>query len=441
MTFELNPGQKRAMELLTSGRRYVQLYGGSRSGKTALLTSCCTDRALIAENSRHLIARRTAGAVIRSIAKDTFPKMWRLRYPGTEVPQFNSQYGFFTLPNGSEIWLGGLNDERMLERILGNEYATIYLNEASEVPYSAFVTLQSRLAQVCTKINGKTLEQRFYQDLNPTTKQHWSCKLFVEKLDPESKAPLGNADQYACTQINPADNAANLSGGYLDDLSNMGSRARKRFYEGEYSADDDDALWKRGWIKRADPGPDGAWPVEMQRIVVAIDPAASNKPGSDETGIIAFGLGVDQRGYVLADESGKYSPEEWAHHAVALYRSLDADRIIAEVNNGGDMVESIIRAMDASVPFKKVHASRGKVTRAEPVAALYELGKISHCGEFSQLEDQMCAMTIDFDRTASGYSPDRVDALVWAATEAFPNLTARRKRRNAPLPTPEFSMV
>lgn len=441
MTFELNPGQKRAMGLLTSGCRYIQLYGGSRSGKTALLVGCVSDRALIAPGSRHLIARRTAGAVTRSIAKDTFPKMWRLRYPDAIAPEFNGQYGYFSLPNGSEIWLGGLNDDRMIERILGNEYATIYLNEASEVPYSAFVTLQSRLAQVVEKVNGKALEQRFYQDLNPTTKQHWSHKLFIDGVDPETGLSLSDPDQYASGQINPIDNEANLSDGYLSDLKNMGARARRRFYEGEYSADDEDALWKRDWIKRSELNKDGAWPVDMHRIVVAIDPAASNKPGSDETGIVAFGLGVDRRGYVLADESGKYSPEEWAHQAVALYRALDADRVIAEANNGGDMVESVIRATDPSISFSKVHATRGKILRAEPIAALYELGKISHCGEFPELEDQMCALTIDFDRRGSGYSPDRVDALVWAATEVFPNLTARRKRRSTLPPAPQFSMV
>ena len=133
-------------------------------------------------------------------------------------------------------------------------------------------------------------------------------------------------------------------------------------------------------------------------------------------------------GYLLADESGKYRPEEWARKAVALYLMYDADRIVAEKNQGGDMVESTIRTVNPDVPYKSVHASRGKYTRAEPIAALYESGRVYHVGEFASIEDQMCSFTTDMDRKASGFSPDRVDALVWGFTDLFPNLTKRRKK-------------
>lgn len=443
MGFVFNPGQQRAVsELLTTTARFCLMYGGSRSGKTALAVSCIIDRALIADGSRHLIVRRTAGAAVRAIVKDTFPKVWALKFPDVPCPKYNSQLGCFVMPNGSEIWIGGLNDDNAVERILGNEYATIYINEASEVPFTSFTLLRSRLAQVCTKRNGKQLVQKFYLDLNPTTIQHWTYKQFVLKTDPETGDKIAEPDRYGFIQINPTDNLANLSDDYILDLKSLSSRARKRFYDGNFGADDEAALWRREWIKIAPTGPDGKWPVEMRRIVVAIDPAASSKPGSDETGIVAAGLGVDNRGYILADESGRYKPEEWAKTAVALYRSLDADRIVAEVNNGGDMVESMIRAVDNLIPYKAVHASRGKVTRAEPVAALYELGKISHCAELSELADQMCAVTIDFSRADQGWSPDRVDALVWAVTDLFPNLTATRKRANSnQIAAPSFSMV
>jgi phage terminase large subunit-like protein len=140
-------------------------------------------------------------------------------------------------------------------------------------------------------------------------------------------------------------------------------------------------------------------------------------PRSDETGLIVAGLGVDGLGYVLEDASGQYRAEDWARLAVALYRKFHADRVVAEVNNGGDLVEATLRVVDRAVSFKAVHASRGKVVRAEPVAALYEQGRVKHRGAFPALEDQMCFFARDFDRESAGMSPDRVEALVWALTE------------------------
>ena len=154
----------------------------------------------------------------------------------------------------------------------------------------------------------------------------------------------------------------------------------------------------------------------MERIVVAIDPAVTAGEDSDETGIVICGRGVDGHGYVLRDLSCRLSPEGWARRAIGGYREFHADRIVAEVNNGGDMVESTVRMVDANVSFRKLHASRGKVVRAEPIAALYEQGKVHHVGSFDQLEDQMCLFTAD---NVAGNSPDRVDALVWALTELF----------------------
>jgi predicted phage terminase large subunit-like protein len=138
---------------------------------------------------------------------------------------------------------------------------------------------------------------------------------------------------------------------------------------------------------------------------------------ADETGILVVGRDTQGHGYVLADASGKHQPVEWAKIAIAAYRAHRADRIVAERNNGGAMVEATIRMVDNNVPVTTVWASRGKVARAEPVSALYEQGRVHHIGAFPQMEDQMCAFTSDFDRASAGYSPDRVDALVWGLTE------------------------
>jgi hypothetical protein len=440
VTFKFNPGQQRALdELLTTGKRYNLLYGGSRSGKSALLVTCDQDRALLAPNSRHLIVRKELTAAKVSIARDTFPKMWALRYPGVPLPEWKDQDAYFAFPNGSEIWLGGLNDDKAVEKMLGREYATIHGEEISEWPYHWFTLLRSRLAQVVDTIEGTPLSQRFYGSLNPTTRMHWTYRLWIEGIDPQDEVAIDRT-QFGHHVINPYDNRENLTGDYLADLESLPERQKKRFLRGEYVSDDDNAMWRRSYFHRSVLKEDGSWPVVMKRIVVAVDPAVSSEPGSDETGIVAMGVGADGYGYVLADESGRYRPEEWARRAVSLYKSLDADRIVAEVNNGGDLVEAQLHAIDRSVPVKKVTATRGKVMRAEPVAALYERGRVFHIGKFPELEDQCCTLTVDFDRKASGWSPDRVDALVWAATELFPSLSARNQR-SEPARAPAISMV
>jgi phage terminase large subunit-like protein len=169
----------------------------------------------------------------------------------------------------------------------------------------------------------------------------------------------------------------------------------------------------------------------LERVLVAVDPAASSHEGSDENGIVVVGLARDAdgyaRGYILEDGSIRGTPEEWAKKAVALYRKWSADKIIAEKNNGGEMVGSVLKAIDRSIPVKLVHASRGKIVRAEPISALYEQGRIHHVGRFDKLEDQMCEFSIDNVRNSSTGSPDRVDALVWGLTEIFDKIAGRRK--------------
>ena len=161
------------------------------------------------------------------------------------------------------------------------------------------------------------------------------------------------------------------------------------------------------------------------RVVVAIDPAVSKTEDSDETGIVVVGLGADGHGYVLADLSGKYTPAEWAKRAIRAFDVAEADRIVAEVNQGGDLVVANLRAVDPRVPVKSVRASRGKRTRAEPIASLYEQTRVHHVGVFAQLEDQMVA----WDPMLSPHdSPDRMDALVWGLTELM--LEPQLSRRN-----------
>jgi len=203
------------------------------------------------------------------------------------------------------------------------------------------------------------------------------------------------------------ENRGNLAPAFLDQIVKRyeGTRLGRQELFAEMLDDTPGALWKR---EQLDALRVSAAPL-LRRIVVAIDPAVTATEDSDETGIIVVGIGENGEGYVLEDASGKYSPGDWAKKAVGLYRKHEADLIVAEVNNGGDMVGLTIRTVDPLVPYQAVHASRGKHTRAEPIAALYEQGRVHHVGSFARLEDQMCT----WDSQAGEASPDRVDALVW----------------------------
>ncbi len=234
------------------------------------------------------------------------------------------------------------------------------------------------------------------------------------------------------TKGRTADNHSNLAAPFLKAIEDKygGTRLGRQELEGEVLEDIPGALWTRDVIDR-NRRPTA--PEEMVRIVVAIDPAATSGENSDETGIVAVGYTNDpeegQHAHVLADRSVRGTPDEWAKAAIKLYHDLDADRIIAEANNGGEMVEAVIRAVDRNVPLTLVRASRGKRVRAEPVAALYDQNRVHHVGRLDILEDQMCLFSGETGRSA-GDSPDRVDALVWAISSLFDKITARRGPRN-----------
>ena len=206
------------------------------------------------------------------------------------------------------------------------------------------------------------------------------------------------------------DNAANLAPSALAELKHRydNTRLGRQELYGEILDNVEGALWTREMIERArvDKAP------SLIRVVVAIDPAVTSSATSDETGIVAAGLSANGEYYILDDKSLRASPDAWARQAVNLYHEHNADKIVAETNNGGDMVLLLLQQVDASVPTKKVTATRGKQLRAEPISSLYEQARVHHVGYFPELEEQMCEWT-----PISSDSPDRLDALVWALTE------------------------
>ena len=409
--FKKTTVQEKALRLLTGPSRYVLLFGGSRSGKTFILVYAILVRALRAAGSRHAILRLHGNSVRQSVLLDTLPKVAKLAFPGLKFKE-SRQDQFVRLPNHSEIWFAGVDGEERVDKILGKEFATIYFNECSEIGYEAVNTVLTRLAQ------RTALRNRAYFDCNPAGKSHWSYKLFVEKRDPVSGLALPFPQNYASMQLNPAENRENLPEGYLEEtLAGLSERQRLRFLEGRWLDDFAGALWTQEMIERDRVE---APPEEFERIIVGVDPAVSSGRDADETGIVTVARGRNRHFYVLSDASMTGRPTEWAGRAVAEYHRFHADRIAGEVNNGGDLIETVLRSIDADVSFRAVRAMRGKIERAEPVAALYEQRRVHHLRRFPELEEQMTTF-----RPESGDSPDRLDALVWAVTMLMENSSPR----------------
>ena len=408
--FKFTEDQQQALKLIGGMVRNLLLFGGSRSGKTLILLFSIVLRALKAPGSRHAVFRYRKIHVREAVLFDSFPKLMDLCFPGIKY-KTRRQDGFVKFKNGSEIWFIGLDDKLRADKILGREFATVYFNECSEISYPAMTTAMTRLAQR-VKLHGREelLPDKAYFDCNPPGKSHWSYKLFVQKIEPENNMPLRFPEKYGTMLMNPPGNRENLAEGYIEEtLADLPERKRQRFLEGNWLDDMEGALWKREMIDqfRVINAP------QMRRVVVGVDPAVTGKPDSDETGIIVAGRDDKGEYYILYDASRRDSPLGWAKAIGYVYKDWKADRVVCEVNNGGDLVIANLHAVSGDISCKRVTATRGKLTRAEPVAALYEMGKVHHVGCFRQLEDQLCSYNPELNQS----SPDRMDALVWALTE------------------------
>ncbi|MFZ4165300.1 phage terminase large subunit [Brevundimonas sp. NPDC058933] len=415
---KLNPKQIEQMNLAGGPATYCLAAGGSRSGKTAGWCHYIEQRALFVPGSVTGIFRATQNSLRRSVFRQgaTYRQMSRLFNPGVlESCKINETDMTIEYENGSMVMFLGLDDGARMERVLGLEFLTIYVNEASEFPtYEPIEMLTTRLAQKIKGVNGQWARPKFLFDMNPSSSKHWTYKCWRESIHPESGDPLDDPADWDWLQMNPHDNAENLAAVYLKSLKNMSAAKQRRFVQGEWQTEVDGALFNIDLIdakrvKTVDKN-------DLVRILVAVDPAAKSTPGSDETGIIVAGIDESGQGYILEDASMRGTPEQWAARVKEVYERWSADCIVYEANQGGEMVAATLRAGGVNLPIKAVWASRGKTIRAEPISALYERGQISHVGEFKKLEDQMASFTLDYNRTKQG-SPDRLDALVWALTE------------------------
>ena len=421
---EWNAGQQRCRKLLQGPQRYTLIYGGARAGKTLLFVHAVISRALQVPGSRHLICRATASSVMKSIWLDTFPTVMRCRFPDVTWKS-DKNLGFVRFPNGAEIWFLGLDKQEKVNKILGTEFCTIYFNECNEIVYTTIDLVLTRLAQVVFRSNGEMLVQRAYFDLNPVGTQHWTYQLFVKKLNPETKKEVFNPYDYVYGQLNPAENAETLSQATVLSYQHMPDRRRKRFWLGEFQDQIEGQLWPVDILDRCrDDITERPGHNYLKRVVVGVDPSGTQgdpSQRSDLVGIVVVGIGIDNLVYVLEDLTTGEGPEVWGKIVIDAYHRWFADVICIEDNFGGELVRAVVRVHDKVANIKRVHASKGKVVRAEPVSVLYThdheegRGLVRHCGLMADLEDEMQNFSV------AGYegtkSPNRADAMIWGITE------------------------
>ena len=322
--------------------------------------------------------------------------------PQIERPDYKASQRKLVWPNGATSLIFTADEP---ERLRGKQHSALWADELAAWRYPESWA-QAKF--------GLRLGERPRACITTTPKPSTLIRELM--ADPATRITRGTT--YA--------NRENLAPSFFSEIVKTyeGTRLGRQELNAEVLDDNPNALWQRAQIDATrwppmptDPDKRKEFLAQFRRIVVAIDPATTSNEHSDETGIIVAGITRDEQMGVLADRSLLGTPDQWARAAVNAYKEFDADRIIAETNNGGDMVEAVIRQVDRSVSYRKVTATRGKTIRAEPVAALYEQGRAHHVGPFDPLEDQMTGYDpTDVQRVKS---PDRMDALVWAGTELF----------------------
>jgi predicted phage terminase large subunit-like protein len=407
--FKRTAKQREAMAVL-SNNTYSMLFGGSRSGKTFIILRALIIRACM-HKSRHLVVRLRYNHVRTSIWLDTLPKVMSLCFPNLSYTN-KTQDGYIVLPNGSEIWFGGVDSKERTEKILGNEYSTIYAGECSQIAYEAITILMTRLAE------NTPLTKRFFFDCNPPSMAHWTYKLFLKGECPQTGKPK-KMDGYGSLLMNPNDNRENLPQIYMDILESLPERDKDRFLRGKFLSDVEGALWSTEALDKARSHytsyEELLKEVPINSIMIGVDPSIETQEDSDLCGIVVAAKGDDGLYYVLDDCSIKASPDVWATAAIETYHKYNANALVVETNQGGKMAATIFKSKGFFGKIIEVHASKSKHARAQPVEALYEQDKVRHLdnGKLKKLEEELlCYVPL----TASK-SPDRLDALVWAISK------------------------
>lgn len=383
--------------------RYKGAYGGRGSGKSHFFAELGVERCLLRSGSRGVCIRE-----VQKTLKESAKRLIEDKITALDVgDQFDVTLNEIKTPGGGVILFQGMQDHtaESIKSLEGFDWA--WVEEAQ--------TLSARsLEMLRPTIRAPGSELWF--SWNPRSAQD-PVDQFFRGENPPQDAVVVRAN-YSDNPFFPRE----LEGERLHDQQANPVRYG-HIWLGEYEPMAIGAIWDRDNFRRnrRTEAP------SLKRVLVAVDPAVSSEPNSDEHGIVCVGQGEDQRGYVLADATLRGTPRDWATRALSTHDLYEADAIVVEVNQGGDMVKHTLQSIRPNVRIIEVRASKGKHVRAEPISALYAADRVSHVGTFAELENQMCQMT------AAGYegegSPDRVDALVWAMTELFPSMITKVQRK------------
>lgn len=396
-------------EPLLKPSRYKGAYGGRGSAKSHFFSELAVERCIQRPGTRIVCVREVQRSLKESVKRTIEDKISTLELGS----QFTVQHDSIGTKGGGIIVFQGMQDHtaESIKSLEGFDIA--YVEEAQ--------TLTARSLEMLRPTIRKPGSELWF-GWNPRSATDPVDELLRGKIIPPDAIVVRTS--YKNNPWFPAE----LEVERLFDYKNNPHRYA-HIWEGEYEPQAIGAIWDRATINRNRR--DSAPP--MSRVLVSVDPPISSEPKSDEAGIIVGGLGNDNRGYVLADYSCQGNPREWAERVIDAYDLHEADAIVAEVNQGGEMVANTIRSVRPGVRIVEVRATRGKHLRAEPISALYGLDRISHVGAFPELEAQLCLMTAD------GYqgegSPDRVDAAVYLFAELFPKMTRRERPLNHIMPT------
>jgi PBSX family phage terminase large subunit len=397
------------------GIRYVLIEGGRASGKSsavALFLAHCTYK----QNYRILFTRYTMTSASDSIIPE-FKK--KVEWIQCENDFYYTANEAINKKTGVNILYRGLKPASLTANSALKSISDVNILVIEEAQECFDEELFNRVDE---SIRTKDVQNLIILTLNPQTVDHWIYKRFHK----DKTSPDGRRDDTLYIKTDYRDNLKNLDETYIKNIEKIkvnNSLQYNNTYLGEWIEQRENALFNRSMIKKACEDleltsyeKNG----EYLRIVIAIDPAVTSNKNSDETGMVVCAEREGDRYIILEDYSGRYTPNEWGTKAVELYEKYNADCVVCEVNNGGDMVPQIIRNLDSSVNVKTVRATRGKVLRAEPIASLYSNDKVKHIQSFPKLEQQM----INYTGEKHQSSPDRLDALVWGLTILSENKNA-----------------
>lgn len=388
--------------------RYKALYGGRASAKSHFFAECMIANAAMNTGFRGLCVREVQKSLKESAKRLLEDKINVMGYGA----RFNVKHDEIGTPGGGVISFTGMNQQNSESVKSYENYSVCWVEEAS-----VFSARSLELIRPTIRAPGSEL----WFSWNPHYASDPVDKFFRGLSPPDNS--IVRKVTYENNEYLPHEMVAEMQ----MDRKNSPDRFA-HIWLGEYAPNKVGAIWNMANIhenRRHEIPP-------LKRILVSVDPAISNTDYSDEHGIIAGGVGEDGRGYIIDDVSIHGSPQQWAERAVATYDKYDADAIVVERNQGGDMVRHTLQTVRPSIKVIDVVATRGKHVRAEPISAMYAINQVSHVGSFPELESQMCQMT------AGGYegngSPDRCDAMVWLLTELFPSIIRKsaKKQHNKP---------